>query len=53
MLRGLTCKDECTSNSSSTRERLKPNTLNFAECFSALVKHFPALAKNFLALQKN
>jgi hypothetical protein len=36
----------------SSRERLKQNTLNFAEIFSAAGKNFLAFAQNFPASQK-
>jgi hypothetical protein len=49
MLRGLTCKDECTSNPGSSRERLKQNTLNFARIFCAETKNFPAFTAYFFA----
>ena len=52
MPRGVTCKDECTSNPNLSRERLKQNTSNFAEIFAAMIKNFYAFAKNFVALHK-
>ena len=48
----LICKDEFTSNPSSSLERLKQNTSNFARIFSAVVKNFLAFGKTFLLLQK-
>jgi len=39
----LICKDEFTSNPSSSLERLKQNTLNFAENFPDGLQHFLAL----------
>ena len=39
MLRGLTCKDEYTSNFNERRERLKQNTLKLARIFTAVIKN--------------
>ena len=48
MLRGLTCKDECTSNLCQSREALKQNTLNFARVFCAVIKNFLASPRSSL-----
>jgi hypothetical protein len=50
MPRGLTCKDEYTSNLCESREVLKQNRLNFAKIFCALIKNFLAFSAYFLAL---
>lgn len=42
--------DHITSKSGVRRERIKRNTSNFAEIFSALVKNFFAFAEYFLTL---
>ena len=50
MLRGLTCKDECTSNFNESRERLKQNTLNFARILCAVIKNSLASTAYFFVL---
>ncbi|HEY4426036.1 MAG TPA: hypothetical protein VGN10_17630 [Pyrinomonadaceae bacterium] len=50
MLRGLICKDECTSNPGLSKERLRQNTSNFARVFCAIIKNFLALTAYFFAL---
>lgn len=50
MLRGLTCKDEYTSNLGESREVFQADTLNFARIFCAVIRNFLAFTAFFFAL---